>query len=192
MKRLFIALFAFLPLLFISCEKEDTLTGYTYQSESTIFNQSNQVQFREVLFTIKPYIMAGGVKKFIVTDTLLNVKVKMNNTLWSTTKSLALDTSGVQKQTLGLFQVSDYNLKYSVIANYQPEKTVLTTAGEYSDLLRAYMNIEPGVYFCQVESFEIRLADGSRRKTVPLISEMVEITANTRSLFLGEFEVEIF
>jgi hypothetical protein len=192
MKNYFCALFFILPLLLFSCEEEDELTAYTYNSESTIFNQSNQVQFREVLFTIKPYLNAGGTKKFIVTDTLLNVKVKMNNTLWSTAKSLAIDTAGVQKQTMGSFQVSDYNLKYSIIANYQPEKTTLTTAGEYSDLLRAYMNIEPGVYFCQVESFEIKLPDGTRRKVIPLISEMVVITTNTRSLFLGEFEVEIF
>jgi hypothetical protein len=177
--------------MLFNCTKDESLNGYSYASESTIFSSESTVQFREVLLVIRPFILSGDTKKFIVSDSLLNVKVKMNNTLWSTVNSLSLDTSAVENEIYGNFVVTELPLKYSIIAKFVPEKTTLTTAGEYSDLLRKYMNIEPGVYFCQVESFEIKLSDGSLKKVVPLISEMIEITDKTRSLYLGEFEVEI-
>jgi hypothetical protein len=177
--------------LIFSCSKDNDLNGYSYYSESTIYSSTTTVQFREVLLTIKPYIVLENVKKFIVTDSLLNVKVKMNNTSWSTSNSLFLDTTSLADEVYGEFIITDSPIKYSIIARFEPTKDTLTTAGEYSDLLRNYMNIEPGVYFCRVESFEIKLADGSAKKVVPLISEMVEIKDSMRSLYLGDFEVEV-
>lgn len=174
-----------------SCSEDPALNGYSYFSESTIFSSDTSVTFREVLLVIRPFMLENSVKKYIVTDTLLNVRVKMNNTLWSVTRSLFLDTTAVEGSASGNFMVTDTPLKYSIIAGYQPQKDTLTTAGEYSELLRGFMIIEPGVYFCRVESFEFRMNDGNLKKVVPLISEMIEITEDTRSLFLGEFEVEI-
>ncbi len=129
---------------------------------------------------------------YVLTDSLLNVTVKMNNTLWCSTNSLEVDTSTVAKYESGTFTVTNIPLKYSIIGAYESDKDTLTTAGEYSDLLKIHLNIEPGVYFCRVESFEIRQNDGTLFRVVPYITEMIEITEDTRSIFLGDFDVMVY
>jgi len=191
MKNLFLSAGLVFILLLSACDEYDDLNGYTYYSENTIYSSSSETQFREVLFTIRPYIKLGDDHLYILTDTLLNVSVKMNNTQWCLAHSLDMDTAAVVKTSFLGFAATPTQLKYSIIAAYEPKKDTLTTAGEYADLLRTHLLIEPGVYFCRVESFDLKKIDGSLFHVVPYISEMIEINEDTRSIFLGDFEVMV-
>lgn len=178
-------------LIFTCCDKEDVFTPYTYQNESTIYSDGTSIQFREILLTIKLYVQTGNGKKYLVTDSLLNVTIKMNEVVWGKFNSLSLDTSVIVNETFDKYLVSGIPLKYNVLARYQPAKPLLSTAGEYSNMLRSFLILEPGFYFCQVESFGIRLPTGEVKRVVPLISQTIEVSPETRSLYLGEYEVEI-
>jgi hypothetical protein len=190
MPKKFFIIILLIPWL-ISCEKESDLYPYSYQNESTIYSSSTTLQFREILLNIKPYILTAEGKRFVVTDSLLNVSIKMNETNWGVMNSLSLDTSAVQFEPHGFYNVCELPLKYNVLARYQPSNPVLNTAGQYADMLRSYLILEPGFYFCRVSSFQIRLTDGSLKTIPTLISENIEVSSNTRSLYIGEFEVEI-
>jgi hypothetical protein len=179
-----------IPLLFIKCSKQD-YSPYSYSNESTIYSDSKTTPFRELVIIIDPYILIGNEKKFIVTDTIKNVTIKISDKLWGIYDSFGIDTSIFINEKLTNFYSTNTVTKYSIIAPYKTSSDTLTTAGEYSDLLNNYLTLEPGAYICQIESFDIKQLDGTLRKVKPFIVVPVEVKENSQSALVGEFEVQI-
>lgn len=190
MKKIFTLLFLAL-LGFTSCEKDNT-DAYSYNSSSTIYSSENSTRFKELLLVLKPYVMINGQKKYVVTETVYNVKLTVNGKTWGSFDSYDVNTSLYVNSSQGNYQVSDTAVRYAVIAPFQSIKDTLTTAGEYAQLLNNIFVLEPGFYFCKVESFEIRDLSGAVRKFDTPVLQAVEIKENSRSAFLGEFEVLIY
>lgn len=177
-------------MILLSCSKEDYYP-FPYSNESTIYSESDDTRFREFLIILKPYIEVNNEKKYLVTDTILNVGININGKDWGKFSSFDIDTSLFIKETENKYKVTSDIIKYSVIAPYQTSKDILTMAGEYSDMLNNYLILEPGFYICEIKSFEIKLNDGSKRKIDTFIVELIEIKENSRSTFVGEFEILI-
>jgi hypothetical protein len=180
-----------LPLL-MACNKDDN-EAWNYNSSSTIYSDENATAFSEILLVLKPYVMVDGHRKYVVTDRISNVSLTINNKLWGNFNSFAINTSlyGNTSQS-GNYTVSDSIVRYPVIAPYQSLKDTLTTAGEYAQLLNNLMTLEPGFYFCRLSSFEVRGLSGETHSFETTIVKAIEIKENSRSAFLGEFEVLIF
>jgi len=177
-------------LLLIGCKKGD-YSPYSYSNDSTIYSDTKTTQFRELVLIIDPYVLIGDEKKFIVTDTIKNVNIKISNKLWGIYDSFGIDTTiFVKNKTSNFFSTSTIT-KYPIIAPYMTSSDTLKTAGEYSDLLNNYLTLEPGNYICQIESFEIKQLDGSVKKVKPFIVVPIEVKENSRSALVGEFEVQI-
>lgn len=186
MKKL---LFVFMiPLFFIMCSKQD-YSPYSYSNESTIYSDSKTTQFRELIVIIEPYLLIDGERKFIVTDTIKNVKIKISDKLWGIYNSFGIDTTIFINERLTNFYSTSTVTKYSIIAPFKTSSETLTTAGEYSDLLNNYLTLEPGAYICQIESFDIKQIDGTLKKVKPFIVVPVEVKENSKSALVGEFEV---
>lgn len=181
--------FIFLYLFLSGCEKGTS--PYTYSSESTIYSSSKTTQFKKLVLIIDPYMMVGNVKQYIVTDTIKNVTIKIDNKLWNTCSSFGIDTSIFAKTVTGNFYLTDTQTKYSIIAPFSSGNDTLQTAGEYVDLLNNYLVLDPGNYICEVESFEIKKIDGTIEKVEPFIVVPVEIKENAISALVGEFEVQV-
>lgn len=190
MKNLRILLFLLLPLL-MACEEDNG--PYNYTSESTIYSDENTTSFREILLVLKPYVTVDGHKKYVVADEVSNVSLTINDKFWGSFDSYALNTSlyGNTIQS-GIFMVSDSLVRYPVIAPYQITRDTLSTAGEYAQLLNNLMTLEPGFYFCRISSFEVKDVSGVIHSFETNIMQAIEIKENSRSAFLGEFEVLIF
>ena len=178
------------PLLFITCSKQN-YAPYSYSNEPTIYSDSKTTQFRELIVIIEPYILIGSEKKFIVTDTIKNVKIKISDKLWGVYNSFGIDTTIFISERLANFYSTSAVTKYSIIAPYKSSSETLTTAGEYSDLLNNYLTLEPGAYICQIESFDIKQIDGTLKQVKPFIVVPVEVKENSKSALVGEFEVRI-
>ena len=191
MKNIRLLLFLLLPLL-MACS-EDENGPYNYDSSSTIYAEQTTTAFREILLVLKPYVMVDGHKKYVVADKISNVSLTINNKLWGNFNSFAINTSlyGNTSQS-GNYTVSDSMVRYPVIAPYQSLKDTLTTAGEYAQLLNNLVILEPGYYFCRITSFEITDLNGKTHSFETNIMKAIEIKVNSRSSFLGEFEVLIF
>lgn len=173
-----------------ACDKEYS-DAYSYDSSSTIYTRENSTRFRELLLVIKPYLLENGQKKYIVTDAVRNVRLSINSKPWGSFNSLDVNTSLYLNSALGEFRVSDSAVKYAVIAPFQSQKDTLTTAGEYAQLLNNIFMLEPGFYFCKLESFELKDLSGETHFYETSVIQAVEIRENTRSAFLGEFEILI-
>jgi hypothetical protein len=187
MRKLTVGIVIF--LFITGCKRED-YSPYSY-SESTIYSESATTQFREFVLIIDPFVMIGNEKQYVVTDTLKNVSIRISNKPWGVFDSFGVDTSIFIKQKTANYYATNILTKYSVIAPYKTSSDILTNAGDYSDLLSNYLTLEPGNYICQVMSFDIKQSDGSLKKIKPFIVIPVEVKENSRSSFVGEFEVEI-
>ena len=190
MKNTRFLLFLLLPLL-MACEEDNG--PYNYDSASTIYSDENTTAFREILLILKPYVMEDGQKKFVVAEEISNISLSVNNKFWGNFNSYPINPSLYGNATQsGNYVVSDSMVRYPVIAPYQITKDTLTTAGEYAQLLNNLMTLEPGFYFCRLTSFEVKDVSGQIHSFETNIMKAIEIKENSRSAFLGEFEVLIF
>jgi len=187
MKKVAIIFFGIVFIL-LGCNRED-YSPYSYSNEATIYSETNNTMFRELLVILKPYIEFNDQKKYIITDIISNVVIKINDKDWGKFNSLNVDTSLFIYEIYNDYYATDDIIKYSVIAPYQTSKDTLTTAGEYSDLLNNFFTLEPGFYICEIESFEIKLINGNKQMIKPFIVIPIEIKQNTRSSFIGEFDI---
>jgi hypothetical protein len=176
--------------VFHSCS--DDAGSYSY-NEPTIYSESDKVSFSEVIFFVKPYVLDGGQKKYVVSDTLKNISLKINNIIERKSDSYSLDIDHLySKETLGDYLVTAQTIHYPVVMGVTMIPAQLTTAGEYADLLNNYLTLQPGIYVCQIVSFDVKTASGEWRTIyTPTISFPLEVKENMQSADLGEFEVEI-
>lgn len=186
--------FYLLPLMglhfFCSCSQEDS--PYPY-NEPTIYSESNKTLFSEIVFFIRPYVIDNGLKKYVVADTLKNVSLKINNRIEKRANSYALDVEHLySKEIAGDYWVTEQTIHYPAVMGVTMIPENLTTAGQYADLLNNYLNLQPGVYVCQIVSFDIQTASGALRTIyTPTLSFPLEVKENIASVNFGEFEVEI-
>lgn len=179
-------------LLGVSCAQDDAYSPNTYDDESAVYYDEDSDTFRNILMILMPYITEGGEKYYVVTDSLSEITVNINGQTWGVFSSIAKDTASINYSYLNNFTVSDFPVKYSVIApvGYDQPDT-LSTAGEFADLLNAYFTLSPGYYMCDVVSFQIKQADGTQLTINPLITEPLQIEAGMESVYLGEFEIPL-
>ncbi|MGB0175821.1 MAG: hypothetical protein ACPF9D_01560, partial [Owenweeksia sp.] len=109
-------------IILAGCAKNDG-NPYSYDQQ-TIYSDTETNPFREFVMLLKPYMLDNGVRKYIVGDSLLNVKVNINGREWGAFSSLQVDTTAYTIESLNGFRVTGKEVKYPVIAPYAlPEDT---------------------------------------------------------------------
>ena len=193
MKRQFFSIVVITALfvaVFTSCKEDDGLS-YSYSSESTIYSTSNQRILRDLMFILKPYMIHEGIKKYIVVSSIDNISVLINGQEWGKSSSLVVDVSNINKEVVENFYVRTEPVKYVTKAPFVLSNEILTTAGEYSELLSRYLSLQPGGYIFQIEYIEFTDNNGNIHRYYPLIAEYFEVKENIVSAYVGEFEILI-
>ncbi len=135
--------------------------------------------------------MRENVKEFIIVSSITSAKVLINGQEWGIFPSFGVDVSLINKELADDFYVRSEPVKYVVQAPYIMSNEVLTTAGEYSDLLDRYISLQSGGYVCQIEYIELTDNNGNTHRLYPLIAEPFEVKESSVSAFIGEFEILI-
>ncbi|MDR3235845.1 MAG: hypothetical protein LBT48_03860 [Prevotellaceae bacterium] len=161
--------------------------------DPAIYSPVNKTVFSEIILFLKPYVVNNNQKHYVVTDSLRNIVIKINNKTWTANHSYSIDTAYVNhKSTVGSYRVTTESLSYPLLLNVVTYPDKFNTAGEYADLLNNFFNLEPGIYICQIHSFDLSTAGGQAATiNTPTLSFPLEVKADQRSANLGEFEIEI-
>ncbi len=177
---------------FLSCSGEDPLMAYSYD-EPTIYSSSDKVSFSNLLFFLKPCVLQNGEKRYIVTDSLYNISIKINKSLRKVSNSFPVDTMHLYgKETVGVYRATTEHVHYPVNINIQVKPEHFNTAGQYADLLNNYFTLVPGAYIVQIESFDIKTIEGNFQTIyTPSLSVPLIVESNSVSTNLGELEVII-
>ncbi len=179
----------FSTALFFGCTKKD-YSPYSYE-ESTIYSENNKQNFSNIVLSIKPYIMVANTKKYIVNQKINKVTLTINDDDFGYNSSFGLDTSIILKQTINSYLVTDEELVYNAVVPFIRPENATITAGDYSSLLNNFVILRNGFYSCRLNSFEIKLANGTIKKVSTNISRIIEVTSNTTSCSMGSLEVLI-
>lgn len=169
----------------------DSYSSYSYD-DPTIYSPTNKVQFSEAVLFISPYIESGGVKKYIVADSLQNIAVRMHNRNWPS-KSFSIDTLHLNnKETIGIYRTTTDKITYPIVINMRIVPDKLNTAGDYSDMLNNYLTLPAGVYVCQIQSFDILTISKTTTKLyTPTLNMALEVQENQSSSNLGSFDIRV-
>jgi hypothetical protein len=124
---------------------------------------------------------------------LKNISLIINNKIKKKSDSYSLEVDHLSsKEIYKDYLVTDESIHYPVNMEVSMIPQSLTTAGQYADLLNDYLNLQPGIYVCRINSFDIKTISG-KLKTIytPTLSFPLEVEGNKVSAYLGEFEIEV-
>ncbi len=182
MKRLIYLLLT--GLFILSCGKDDSLSS----ADRNVVSEDGTVPFEELLILIN---VKTTDSTYLVVESIDSVSIYINDLYWTKINSQSLDTSKIDKQTVGNQYLTENKINYLVIANQDIEQPDYTTAGEFAQYLNAVYELKPGEYACLIESFQITFNDNSIQTYYPYEYIIFEVDPNSKSAFIGEIEIKI-
>jgi len=187
-----IAFVAFCALFSLgACTKDDynEIGNKIYDDEYT---STISPYDRELLLVVEPYLEVDGQKKYIVSDSIFNLSISINNKKWGMYSSAYYPTANQTLETHNSFYTTDDTAKYAVVApqtytSYEKPQT----AGEFATVMTENLILEPGTYYVLVESFLIKDKQGNVFSVPVNMMRIVTIKESTKSAYIGAFEVDI-
>lgn len=179
-----ISIFILAIFVLWSCDKDDSYSSI----EKNVVYEDNPVPFEELLLLIN---IKSTDSTYLVVKSVDSISIILNNQYWAMANSQTLDTTTVDKMTNGNRYETNQKVNYLVLATQDLSKPGYTTAGEYSQFLNESLELRPGEYACFIKSFMVTFNDNTTQKYYPLEYKTFSIAEDTRSAFVGEFEIPI-
>lgn len=167
-----------------SCEKSDIADDV----ENSIIDDEGSVRFENLLMLIS---LRTPDSSYIVVESIDSARLYINNRFWSVCRSEMLDTAAVSKTNTGKWSETDTKLNYLFVAPQQQAEADFSTAGGVADYLNSKYELQTGEYVCMLESFCLKLNDGTQMKYYPYEYVVFKLGANTKNAFVGEIEIEV-
>lgn len=145
-------------------------------------------QLKQIVFTLD---LQYSDSLYLVTDSVYNLEIFLNNQFWGSFQSTTIDTSAFQTKKLDHSLFSSVPVEYLFVTVDQADQDTLSTAGDYARALKELLSIPAGDYVAELRSVSWTATDGtiiSRpiRDVIPF-----KLSGDTRSLYLGSFSVDI-
>lgn len=169
--------------LLSGCGKEDS------NASKNVVTENETIQFKEILLLLN---IKTSDSTYLVVNTIDSVNLYINGSYWSKINSIPTDTTNIARFTIGNRTFTKNKLNYLIIASQDINEPNYTTAGEFSQYLNSFLDLETGEYACLIESFKIKSNDNSIQKYFPYVYATFKVTENTASAFAGEIEIKIF
>lgn len=180
-KFIFIFLIA---LYFIGCEGNDD-----YSSENmNVISESEDIPFKEIIFLIN---LKTNDSTYVVVQNIDSINIYVNTYPWATVNSSSIDTTKIEKFIVSNRFESNNKISYLVVAKQEIYQTNFNTAGDFAQYLNSLYELQPGEYACLIQSFQITLNDSSIVEYYPYIYKSFRVEPNMRSVFIGEFDINI-
>ena len=150
-----------------------------------------------MVFYISPYLRDGVTKRYIVTEKLDTLILKINDTERAPADSYELNVADMNGVTIvDGFRTTTQKLRYPFRINVEVSISGTATAGEYADLVRNKLNLTPGSYLCQISRFEFYKSEGAsfaelHKVESPFLWTTLDVEEGRTSISIGEYEVNI-
>ncbi len=167
------------------CESDD---GYT-DSPSNVVDYGNSTTFQEMFMLIS---IKTSDSTYLVTESIDSLNIYVNNQFWSCTNSSSIDTTHIVK-TKGIdYYNSSNKINYLVVAKQNALISDFSTIGDYAKYLNDQITLKDGEYACLLESFQIKLNDGTSKTFAPYAYTIFTVEPDTYNAYLGEIELKIY
>ena len=181
MKKIF-SLFL-LGIFIIGCNDDD------YSSENlNVISDSQDVPFKEIIFLVN---LKTNDSTYVVVKEIDSINIYVNTFSWAKLNSASIDTTKISKFIVNNRFESNNKISYLVVAKQALTQSNFNTAGDYAQYLNSLYELQPGEYACLIESFQITLNDSTTVKYYPYSYKSFRVESNMRSVFIGEFDINI-
>jgi hypothetical protein len=171
-----------ISLALSSCDK-----GYSV-AERNVFSEDGSVQLEEIFLLMN---VKTSDSTWLVTESIDSITLYVNSSYWAMVSSESVNVAGIPSHEVGNMNVSESKLEYLVLAEQDLEEPEYLTAGDFAQFLNSYYVLQPGEYACLIESFVVTYNDNTREKIYPLQYTTFNVEEGNRSVFVGEFEINI-
>ena len=168
----------------MSCQKDGSLNS----ADRNVVSEEESTQFEELLILVS---IKTTDSTYLVVESIDSVNIFVNDFYWANVSSDPINTANVDKFTVGNMTVTTDKLNYLIVAEQEIEDPDFTVAGDFAEYLNSFYDLDAGEYACFIESFQVTFNDNSTKKYYPLTYEIFKVEENTRSAFVGEFEIKI-
>lgn len=182
MKKIF-SLFL-LGIFLIGCNFDD---DYFY-ADSNVIPDSKDVPFKEIIFLTN---LKTNDSTYVVVKEIDSINIYVNTFSWAKLNSTSIDTTKISKFIVNNRFESNNKISYLVVAKQEIPQSNFNTAGDYAQYLNSLYELQPGEYACLIESFQITLNDSTTVKYYPYSYKSFRVESNMRSVFIGEFDINI-
>lgn len=173
-----------LAVLFVSCNKDEILTS----ADRNVISEDPSNPFEELIVLLN---VKTSDSSYLVVKSIDSVTIFVNNLFWTKMNTDTIDTSYINKFVVGNMYQTRNKLNYLIVANQTIDQPDYSTAGDYARYLNALYELKPGEYACLIESFQITFNDNTTRKYQPNEYRIFKVVENSRSVFVGEIELNI-
>jgi hypothetical protein len=180
-------------LLFAGCNKTDDDSSYYHDLENTIYSTSGNVEFEELLILFNFPIVSQNLNsdEYLITQNIDYIKLKINNRVWAELHNINTDLQMNSDGSVLNFEYSNEKVEYLVVAGRTFDETDLFTAGDFAEALNGFLTLDPGTYVCEIAEIQITNSLGESVTAYPHIFQEFTLEADTKSLLLGEFDIEL-
>jgi hypothetical protein len=165
-----------------SCDKDYNV------AERNVFSEDGSIQLEEIFLLMN---VKTSDSTWLVTESIDSITLYVNSSYWAMVSSESVNVAGIPSQEVGNMNVSNSKLEYLVLAEQDIEEPEYLTAGDFAQFLNSYYVLEPGEYACLIESFVVTYNDNTREKFYPMQYTTFSVEEGSRSVFVGEFEINI-
>lgn len=181
MKKIFALML--LGIFIIGCNDDD------YSSENlNVISDSQDVPFKEIIFLVN---LKTNDSTYVVVKEIDSINIYVNTFSWAKLNSASIDTTKISKFIVNNRFESNNKISYLVVAKQELIQSNFNTAGDYAQYLNSLYELQPGEYACLIESFQITLNDSTTVKYYPYSYKSFRVESNMRSVFIGEFDINI-
>ncbi len=177
--------FIFAFLLFTGCGKENDLLP---AATSTV-NENATASTEELLLELE-ITLSSVFGKYVVLDSVKNIEIKINNDAWGSFHYFAEN----KLRFSNLIEVNDFSttenkFSHAIVLDYLTTAEDYQTAGEFADFIKNFL--QPGNYFCTVESITVFDNMGSESKIDLYRDFILDIQEGEKSVYVGKIEIEL-
>lgn len=174
----------FIIFLFIGCDGNDDY----YDGNMNVISESEDVPFKEIIFLVN---LKTNDSTYVVVKEIDSINIYVNTLSWAKLNSASIDTTKISKFVVNNRFESNNKISYLVVAKQKISQINFNTAGDYAQYLNSLYELQPGEYACLIESFQITLNDSTTVKFYPYSYKSFRVEPNMRSVFIGEFDINI-
>tara|TARA_R110002124_G_scaffold52399_1_gene150903 strand:+ start:426 stop:953 length:528 start_codon:yes stop_codon:yes gene_type:complete len=171
-------------LLLLACGKDDSLNS----ADRNTVSDDGSIPFEELILLLN---IKTSDSSYLVVQSIDSVNIYINDFYWTKKNSEPVDTTKIDKQTIGNQYISGKKINYLIVADQDIVEPDFITAGEFAQYLNAAYRLDPGEYACLIESFQLRFNDSTSKTYYPYEYTTFKVEQNLRSAYVGEITLKI-
>jgi len=181
------AMILFSISFFFGCATDESNSSFYHDISQTIYSSSEENNFENLVLILN--FKSDSV--YLVLDQIDEIKLKVNNSDWADLKEQKFDNSGITYTMNQNIKETINKVPYLIVSGQTQNAPESYTAGAFADYMNNFIYLTPGDYVVEIAEVKFRNLLNDTITVKPRIYQYFQVLPDTKSLFLGEFDIQV-